>query len=262
MKYGFAQNLTIVTVAHFAVIVCIVLIAAMPRIRQPSRVVIPVQLQVFDPAAQSEGAQAREVVREVAVLPDPEPQAEPVVEKLPDPPKPAPRQETGISKPTTKPTTKPTVKKKNDTKSKSTSQTKRNARTNVKRRQAVSAKDIADALRPAVGSRVGHSQTGVNIAGALSADADAPYFGVLKDAFYDAWIQPSYADAGGAAATVAFELIGDGLVTRKTLAKSSGNPVMDASVMQAVNSVSRVAGLPADFVRKHREIEIVFRVER
>lgn len=257
MKQSFAQNLTIVTFAHFAFIFCLVLVAAIPGLRRPVRILHPVQLAVFDTSSKLDGPPVSPVHREPDIQPVPV-QPEQPAEVHPEPPKPRPKPvvSSGISK--------PAADKIKPPKAKPANQDKKTTQDRKKRRPKVSAADIAAALRPAVGPRTaGHAKTtAVNVSGAVSADADAPYFAALKDAFYDAWIQPSYADAGGAATTVAFQLVGDGLVTRMSLSKSSGNPVMDASVMQAVRSVNRVEGLSADFVRRHQEIEIVFRVEK
>ena len=112
-------------------------------------------------------------------------------------------------------------------------------------------------------ARSGGRPSGVSIGspGQGDADADDPYFARIRQVFYNAWLQPSYADAGATPAIVSFQLSANGYVSRPVLKKSSGNPVMDASVMDAVKSVSRVDGLPADFVGRYHIIEITFEVE-
>ncbi|MFC1498507.1 TonB C-terminal domain-containing protein [Verrucomicrobiota bacterium] len=84
---------------------------------------------------------------------------------------------------------------------------------------------------------------------------------VVRRALYDAWVQPSAEEAGDAVAEIVIQLQGDGTITKRALKKKSGNEAIDASVMQAVNSVNRINGLSSDFIRRYSQITISFKVE-
>lgn len=257
-RIGFAQNLTVVTFAHGAIIACLVLLAAMPSYRKKMPDFMTVSLadsssRNDDPpesAAQQHDAavvQSVPIVEERVVVPqDP-------VEEVPKPPvqDPAPV----IIRPV------PVIKPKQVI-AKLVNPTQKHRTSSVKPRPRVSAADMAKALGSGISSRSGHSQgTGHRGGGQVSAEEDALSKGLIYQAFHDAWDQPGYADVGGSVVTVSVQLLGNGIVTRPVLVKSSGNEVMDASVMQAVRSVGRINGLSAEFVRKHSDIEFRFKVE-
>jgi TonB family protein len=50
----------------------------------------------------------------------------------------------------------------------------------------------------------------------------------------------------------------DGLITRRTLDKPSGNALMDTSVMNAVESVKQLQSLPPGFGSSYKDITIDF----
>ncbi|MEI6807678.1 MAG: TonB family protein [bacterium] len=257
-RAGFAQNLTVVTFAHGAIIACLVIVAAMPVYRKKMPDFMAVSLADSSPRNDDPPAPVAQHVESVVppaplveeqVVTPPE-----LVEKVPTAPiqDPAPV----IIKPVQ--VVKPrqaVVKPVNPTPQK-------HRISSVKPRPRVSAADMAKALSSGIPSRSGHSQgTGHRGGGQVSADEDAISKGLIYQAFHDAWLQPSYADAGGSVVTVSVQLLGNGLVTRPVLVKSSGNEVMDASVMQAVRSVGHINGLSAEFVRRHSDIEFRFKVE-
>lgn len=253
MKTGFAQNLTIVSVAHFALVFCLLFVATVPGCRKRARVVIPFTFTVRDALARDEGLPTPVALRDRVVQPVHESAPVPpeTADVVPPAPVPPPVARSGISR-----AAESRVKQTRKTSSKTPTPPAR-------RRNQVRVEDIvSDFNKAVIGSRPGaRSQAFVDGRGMGTADADTMYRGILYRAFYDAWVQPAYADAGDSTVTVSVQLLGDGLVTRPVLAKSSGNPVMDASVMQAVRSISRVDGLSTDFVRRHPEIEFGFKVE-
>jgi TonB family protein len=60
------------------------------------------------------------------------------------------------------------------------------------------------------------------------------------------------------AVKVDIELGLNGAVLDSRLASSSGNSVMDESVLRAVKAVRRIPGLSAEFIRQHRRMPVVF----
>lgn len=89
------------------------------------------------------------------------------------------------------------------------------------------------------------------------------YYALVRQMMYEAWNQP-----GGLAATpgmitrVTIRIERDGRITRRQQIGSSGNRVMDDSVMQAVNSVERLKPLPSSYPERYKEIVIDFELTR
>jgi TonB family protein len=76
---------------------------------------------------------------------------------------------------------------------------------------------------------------------------------------YDAWAQPGgLAAEPGRIARILVRVERDGRITARTLVQSSGEPLIDDSAMQAVNSISRLKPLPASFPGKYKNITIDF----
>lgn len=92
-------------------------------------------------------------------------------------------------------------------------------------------------------------------------DDDTIHFAMVKQAFHDAWVQPSITEAGDAVVEVEIKFAGDGTVVGARLKTASGVSVMDASVEKALKYVKRVSGLTSDFLERHGTITISFRVE-
>ena len=53
-------------------------------------------------------------------------------------------------------------------------------------------------------------------------------------------------------------LSGNGAITRRTLVQTSGNAMMDDSVMKAVQSVSKLRSLPPQWTGSYKDIDITF----
>lgn len=83
-------------------------------------------------------------------------------------------------------------------------------------------------------------------------------FDQIKQILLGAWQQPGSVDINGLMTTVQISLRADGRLVSSSIVKASGNPLMDQSVMQAVRSVVRIPGVPAEFLSAHPNIEIVF----
>lgn len=81
---------------------------------------------------------------------------------------------------------------------------------------------------------------------------------MVRQAMYRAWNQPTDIGIAGLVTKVELTFSSDGAITASRMIASSGNKTMDASVMQAVQSVRRVAGLPASFLSSHRRIPVSF----
>lgn len=92
-------------------------------------------------------------------------------------------------------------------------------------------------------------------------DDDARCFEIVRQALYGAWVQPSAEEAAGAVAEASIRLRRDGIVVDRNLVRKSGNPVLDASVMQALHSIRRIAGLSSAFVNRHEVITVSFEIE-
>jgi TonB family protein len=84
---------------------------------------------------------------------------------------------------------------------------------------------------------------------------------LIRRRLYDAWTQPSSAEAAGATAEVRLRLLPGGVLGERAMVRGSGNPAVDASVMEAVNAVRSVQGLTTEFLRRHETVVIAFRVE-
>ena len=84
---------------------------------------------------------------------------------------------------------------------------------------------------------------------------------MVKQAFHDAWAQPSAAEAGDAVAVAEIRFAADGAVISAKLKKPSGVAVLDQSVRRSLKYVKRVSGLTPDFLKRNSVITISFRVE-
>lgn len=112
---------------------------------------------------------------------------------------------------------------------------------------------LSDAdLRLAAKSGILFSQNGV------AFTPDMLYNEVVRVTMYKAWNQPASVNIEGLTTTVQIEVGLDGTILDNRMQKGSGNAMMDESVMQAVQSVSRIEGLPPAFLEKNRRFTIAF----
>lgn len=88
---------------------------------------------------------------------------------------------------------------------------------------------------------------------------EAWYYALVKQTMYDAWNQPSGpAVSAGLRTIVLIRVEKNGAVTRRSLVRTSGNALMDDSVMKAVQSVSKLRPLPEEWGVSSKDIDITF----
>ena len=83
-----------------------------------------------------------------------------------------------------------------------------------------------------------------------SGTGDPPfgwYFSMLHDRFHNRWEQPTSIVRAGAdfVTTLKIRIAKDGTISNREIVNSSGNPVMDESVLAAANKVQQIDPLPA-----------------
>ncbi len=105
-----------------------------------------------------------------------------------------------------------------------------------------------------LGARLGDHTTEV-------PDDDALIHSLIRQHFYDAWVQPSKAEVGNRTAAVRITVGTGGRVTSRRLTRPSGLKVLDESVMAAAHSVVSIPGIPASFIKRGGGIIINFVVE-
>jgi TonB family protein len=89
------------------------------------------------------------------------------------------------------------------------------------------------------------------------------YYALVRQTFYDAWDQPgSLSASAGLMTRVNIRVERGGGVSRRQMVGSSGNRLMDDSVMKAVNSVSRLRPLPSQFPDSYKDITIDFELTK
>lgn len=135
------------------------------------------------------------------------------------------------------------------------------------RKSKLTAEEIAIALKR--GARPGHSTlTDSQIRSLLSTDAtfgkgrpadrDTVYFEMVRQILYRSWDQPGSIGVVGLMTRVELTVSPDGSILASRVVGASGNPVMDNSVIQAVRSVPRLHGIPADFLSSHSRMTVAF----
>ena len=117
-----------------------------------------------------------------------------------------------------------------------------------------SAAEIARLLK--MGARISDT-TSIPDEGQLSLGA---YFNTVRERLYAVWQQPSQlASLPGLSADVRITVEPGGRITGRTKTRSSGNALMDDSVMKAVNSVTALPPLPVGH-RRPVDISITFEI--
>ncbi len=88
------------------------------------------------------------------------------------------------------------------------------------------------------------------------------YFSSLRDRYYAVWAPPSVPDAGSLVVTLKLRVKRDGTVLGHELIKSSGNSLMDGSVLAAAEQVPKIDPLPPGLGKEDVvEIPINFKPE-
>lgn len=92
-----------------------------------------------------------------------------------------------------------------------------------------------------------------------------PYFALLRDRYYAVWNQPTSLDraAGDLITTLRIRAQRDGTVLNSEIVKSSGNSVMDGSVLAAAEQVTKIDPIPDGLGREAvLEIPINFKLDQ
>lgn len=261
-KSGFTVNLVIVAVLHGVLILALLFFPSIPGCEQEhERPIVPVDLVVEVPPGDEAGEEtspekwippepeaapaAPEPESEAVSLPSPKPAPKTPPKPKPEPQKkslPVPAPQTGAKSTTPAPKSKIQVSRK---KVKNPYGSSKSTRTPTK---LLSAAEIRKRL--AAGSQIGDHTSEV--------DDNYLYLEIVRRTFYQAWTQPSSIPIDGMAVKVDIEIGLNGAVLSSRLSSSSGNAVMDESVMQAVHAVRRIPNLSPEFIRQHRRMPVVF----
>ena len=110
--------------------------------------------------------------------------------------------------------------------------------------------------RPGNGSGPG---TGPGTGGGLPSEFGW-YYQLIKDAMDHAWTQPSQLQ-GHLTCVVFIRIQRDGTITNVWFDRKSGNPVMDDTVVSAVNSVGRIRPLPPGLGGGYADIPVEFELK-
>lgn len=228
MSPRFGHYLKVVTIAHVLVLAGLLVVSGWRRwVRPKPTVTLPVDFVVQAPRTET----AQDPSPPVPSTPTPPPP--PVSEPPPSPPPPAPQ-----PKPR-----KPIVR--------SAKRVTRSVDPPVSEPRRLSKEDIRKLLER--GARLGdHTHV---------AEGDRVLLDRIRRALYEAWSQPSKEEAGEAVARAEVTLGLDGRITGRRLIGSSGNSAMDASVLQALRSVTRIEGVTPAFLKRHPSVKIAFKVE-
>ena len=156
-----------------------------------------------------------------------------------------------VSKPKPKPKTKPKLKPKKKLPPVKVSKKRIIRNDNKKPKKVLTSKEIKQRLKNDI--KVTNPT--------YNPSADALDFAKVKSALYDAWNQPSHEEAGGITLRAEITFASDGTIIGRRLVKPSGNVVLDRSVMNALNSVRKINGLSAGFIKNHKKVVISFMVD-
>ncbi len=238
---SFKRTLATSTTVHLVVVVLILVVPLIRKLshpRKPPEMITFVDLSALPPPPPP--------TAEVAPEPEPEP-PKPLPE--PEPPKPAPIPEKIEEK---KPAEKP---KPEQHKIKvNTNKTIRRMDTPPRPQTPNQPTLTKEQIRKLLEANVKFSSSG---SPSTSFSDLSLYYATVRDAMYGAWNQPSTV-ARGLVAEVSIKVQRSGAVTQRRLSRPSGNKVMDDSVMQAVNSISRLRALPAEIRDDPLDITIEF----
>ena len=201
------------------------------------------------------------------------PEFQPVDEiEIPEPPQPEPPPEPEIAAPIPEPVAKPVAKPKPTSKPKATPRPKPTPKPKPTRRPEIkkSTKKVrrtSDAPKPPARKKASADdiekllKQGMSSSSAASAPSDIPawYYHSVQKELYNRWQQPSGLSASaGSIAQVTIRVTKNGTVSKRTLTRSSGIPILDNSVMQAVNDISKFPALPPSFKNDYTDITVDF----
>ncbi len=102
---------------------------------------------------------------------------------------------------------------------------------------------------------------GVSQTRPVTDDRDRLYQELIRRRFHEAWAQPGAEETEGLIVKARISLGAGGRVTAARLVNGSGNPAMDRSVSDALESVDRIEGLSEEFVERNKNVTIAFEVQ-
>lgn len=84
---------------------------------------------------------------------------------------------------------------------------------------------------------------------------------LVKNALYDAWEQPSEADAGKQPARLEIRLDLSGRITSYRITQSSGSQAFDQTVLKAAANTDPIRGLSLDFLKQFERLTVEFKLQ-
>ena len=190
--------------------------------------------------------------------PDKPPELPPEPDRIPEPkPLKVPTKQTEKKPTEKKPTEKKPTEKKPTEKKPAVKKTIEKGRRVVRGpakppvKQTLSDEEIAKWLRGK--ARIGDKDS-------IPDSEQARNFAIVHDELYAAWEQPPASEAGNRPAEVEFALDATGRITGARIVQSSGSPVLDASVLDAVRRVGRVDGLSSRFLKAFPRLSVEFKI--
>ncbi len=83
----------------------------------------------------------------------------------------------------------------------------------------------------------------------------------IRNALYLAWQQPSKEAVGDDQVTLEISFDANGNIISRKLIRSSGNKILDESVIYGASKVNSIPGLTKEFFKRNKKVTILFRVE-
>jgi len=83
----------------------------------------------------------------------------------------------------------------------------------------------------------------------------------IRNALYLTWQQPSKEAVGDVDVTLQISFDSNGNIISRKLVRSSGNKILDDSVLYGASKVNSIPGLTKEFLKRNKKVTILFRVE-
>ncbi|MEY2557923.1 MAG: hypothetical protein QOE34_1348 [Verrucomicrobiota bacterium] len=263
----FWRNVTIIAVAHIAVIIALVRwnrqtqktnlasviwmngeVAALASPAQPEPTIeaTPAPKIPLSTREKPEEPLPETSVKSDIQLPASGPSPTPVATPSREPttaPTPAPK---ASAKPTEKPAPKPTPKKAAETKATPKPSPKKNSTPSEHKKKNDAGAKPTVKVAPANANRPGEKSDSIDGNAAAQSSEFRWYGKMLHDRFHSEWLQPTTSVVVGAkmSALVRIRIEKDGRISKFTIVKPSGNVVVDESVAAVARRVTQVDPLP------------------
>ncbi len=273
----FWRNVTIIAVAHIAVIIALVrwnretrkaslqsivwMSGDVAAISSPARTATAIETTPppeVSPAASEEQNEpslqtsAKSDIQLSTPTPAPTPVAAPSSKRTVAP--------IPIPKASVKPTPKPTPKKTAETKTTPKPSPKKSATPSEQKKTNDEARKESVKVAPANVDLAGEKSGSTETTGPARSSEFSWYGKMLHDRFYSEWIQPTTSVAVGAkmSALVRIRIEKDGHISKFTIVRPSGNVVVDESVAAVAKRVTQVDPLPKGLGGAYYEVNINF----